>query len=78
MATTTESWSDMPKVKYVGPVTKIVTLLDGRERHLTRDETVDVSEAQAERLVSDPTNWKKVGGRPSAPPEDNDTKEEGD
>lgn len=47
----------MPRRIYVGPVTEIVTRLDGVEMLLGRGHSVDVSEEQAEILDRDPDNW---------------------
>jgi len=47
----------MPRRIYVGPITEVVTRLDGVEMTLGRGQSVDVSEEQAEVLDRDEVNW---------------------
>ncbi len=50
----------MPEFKYVGPLMKVVAVVDGVERHLTRGDVLNVTSRQAERLGRDTANWEKV------------------
>lgn len=49
----------MPRRIYVGPIVSVVTRLDDVEMTLSRGESVDVSEEQAEVLDRDEVNWAK-------------------
>lgn len=52
----------MPKVRYVGPIQSIETVLDGVEWVVAHGESVEVSPEQADRL--DSVNWKVIDSRP--------------
>src|SRR5690554_1385715 len=57
------SWSDMSRTveyRYIGPVQRITTVLDGRPRALSFGDVVEVSPRQAEQLDLQPVNWQKV------------------
>lgn len=49
----------MPRRIYVGPIVEMVTRLDDVEMVVSRGQSVDVSEEQAEELDRQPANWAK-------------------
>src|SRR5690606_17683995 len=55
------SWSDMSRTveyRYIGPVQRITTVLDGRPRAVSFGDVVEVSPRQAEQLDLQPANWR--------------------
>lgn len=57
----------MPRRIYVGPIGKVETLIDGIQIELSRGDSVDVSERQAEALDRDEVNWAKPKSEGSKP-----------
>ena len=46
--------------RYIGPVKRITTVLDGRPRAVSYGDVVEVSPRQAKQLDLQPVNWQKV------------------